>query len=132
MTWHRHATDFLSESLSSPRTQTALVAVAGASFTLAFLLPSLLSRRGHESRVLQCPSPALSHEHDSEHPLPSDVLPGARDVATPYGSIRVYEWGPEDGQKVLFVHGITTPCIALGGVAHALVDRGFRVMLFDL
>jgi pimeloyl-ACP methyl ester carboxylesterase len=60
------------------------------------------------------------------------VLPGARDVASPYGSIRVYEWGREEGPKVLLVHGITTPCIALGGVAHALVDRGCRVMLFDL
>jgi hypothetical protein len=32
----------------------------------------------------------------------------------------------------LMVHGITTPSIALGGVAHALADRGCRVMLFDL
>lgn len=44
--------------------------------------------------------------------------------------MRVYEWGPEDGHKVLLVHGITTPCIALGAVAHGLVDNGCRVMLF--
>ncbi|KAL4972320.1 Alpha/Beta hydrolase protein [Aspergillus desertorum] len=70
--------------------------------------------------------------NDNDHPLPTDVLPGARDVKTPYGSIRVYEWGPEHGPKVLLVHGITTPCISLGGLAHSLVDRGCRVMLFDL
>ncbi|RDW69082.1 alpha/beta hydrolase [Aspergillus mulundensis] len=69
---------------------------------------------------------------NNSHPLPTDVLPGARDVQTPYGSIRVYEWGPENGPKVLLVHGITNPCIALGGLAHGLVDRGCRVMLFDL
>ncbi|KFY64173.1 hypothetical protein V496_03431, partial [Pseudogymnoascus sp. VKM F-4515 (FW-2607)] len=63
---------------------------------------------------------------------PPDALPGGRDVDTPYGSIRVYEWGPEDGHKILLVHGITTPCLALGGLAHGLVKKGYRVMLFDL
>ncbi|KAM7205807.1 Alpha/Beta hydrolase fold [Naviculisporaceae sp. PSN 640] len=62
-----------------------------------------------------------------------DAFPGARDVETPYGSIRVYEWGPESGEKVLFVHGITTSCQSLGPLAHALVnEKGCRVMLFDL
>lgn len=49
-------------------------------------------------------------------PYPPDVLPGARDVDSPYGSLRVYEWGPEDGRKVLMVHGISTPCISLGNL----------------
>lgn len=61
-----------------------------------------------------------------------DLLPGARDVDTPYGSIRVYEFGPETGEKVLFVHGISTPCVTLMPIANALVGRGYRVMLFDL
>ena len=49
--------------------------------------------------------------------LPPDVLPGARDVNSPYGSLRVYEWGPENGKKVLFVHGISTPSIAFGNLS---------------
>jgi pimeloyl-ACP methyl ester carboxylesterase len=53
-------------------------------------------------------------------------------VPTPYGSIRVYEWGPEDGQKVLLIHGVSTPSVALGGVANGLAEKGCRVMLFDL
>ncbi|KAH7170586.1 hypothetical protein EDB81DRAFT_837350 [Dactylonectria macrodidyma] len=61
-----------------------------------------------------------------------DLLPGSRDVDTPYGSIRVYEFGPETGEKVLFVHGISTPCVTLTPIANALVERGYRVMLFDL
>ncbi|KAK0832012.1 hypothetical protein LTR03_015266, partial [Friedmanniomyces endolithicus] len=66
-------------------------------------------------------------------PYPPDALPGARDIETPYGSIRVYEWGPPAGRKVLFVHGISTPCIAFAGMAKLLVEReGCRVMLFDL
>jgi pimeloyl-ACP methyl ester carboxylesterase len=49
-----------------------------------------------------------------------------------YGTIRVYEWGPEDGRKVLMIHGISTPSLSLGRLAHALVKLGCRVLLFDL
>jgi len=63
-------------------------------------------------------------------PYPPNALPGARDVDTPYGKVRAYEWGPEDGRKVLLVHGISTPCISLGRVAESLVQQGCRVMLF--
>ncbi|KAM5351600.1 hypothetical protein ACJ41O_004323 [Fusarium nematophilum] len=61
-----------------------------------------------------------------------DQFPGARDVETPYGSIRVYEFGPETGEKVLFVHGISTPCITLAPLTYAIAKRGYRVMIFDL
>ena len=74
--------------------------------------------------------PRLSKEQQTELPYPPDLFPGARDVQTPFGSIRVYEWGPEDGRKVLFVHGISTPCLSLGLLAQNLVDNGCRVMLF--
>ncbi|KAI9924581.1 hypothetical protein ASPWEDRAFT_109943 [Aspergillus wentii DTO 134E9] len=135
MAWYDQTVEFLSDSIANPRTQVPLLAVTGASFTLGLLLRSLLPQGHPEGIVL--PSPrnkvlSLSDAEKRELPLPTDVLPGARDVSTPYGSIRVYEWGPEDGPKVLFVHGITTPCIALGGVAHDLVDKGCRVILFDL
>jgi pimeloyl-ACP methyl ester carboxylesterase len=63
-------------------------------------------------------------------PYPPNALPGARDVESPYGSIRVYEWGPEDGEKILLIHGISTPSIALTDLATKLVEKGFRVMLF--
>ena len=110
--------------------------MTGASFTLGLLARSVFPRGESLQTVLASPRttvlPGISESENRQLPLPSDVLPGARDVDSPYGSIRVYEWGPEDGPKVLFVHGITTPCISLGGVAHALVDRGCRVMLFDL
>jgi hypothetical protein len=59
-----------------------------------------------------------------------DQFPGSRDVQTPWGNTRVYEFGPEDGQKVLFVHGISTPCISLGELANDFVERGCRVMLY--
>ena len=74
--------------------------------------------------------PRLSTAETADLPYPPDAYPGARDVVSPYGSLRVYEWGPKDGRKVVLVHGITNPCVALGGVAHGLVDRGCRVILF--
>jgi hypothetical protein len=72
--------------------------------------------------------PATRHLKDL--PYPPDALPGGRDVETPYGSIRVYEWGPADGERVLFVHGISTPVVALGDLGHEIVARGYRVMMF--
>ncbi|EGY17557.1 uncharacterized protein VDAG_01239 [Verticillium dahliae VdLs.17] len=75
--------------------------------------------------------PSLSALQRDELPYPPDLLPGGRDVETPYGSLRVYEWGPDAGEKVLLLHGIGTPCIALGEMARALADAGHRVMLFD-
>lgn len=136
MALYSQTVDFLSESFSNNRTQLPLLAVTGASFTLGLLARSLFPHNESIQTTLVSPRstvlPGISESENKQLPLPTDVLPGARDVASPYGSMRVYEWGPEDGPKVLFVHGITTPCIALGGLAHALVDRGCRVMLFDL
>ncbi|KAI8946304.1 alpha/beta-hydrolase [Xylaria longipes] len=76
--------------------------------------------------------PALSEDEIKGLPYPPDALPGGRNVETPYGSIRVYEWGPEGGERLLFVHGISTPVVALGDLAHEMVRRGYRVMMFDL
>jgi pimeloyl-ACP methyl ester carboxylesterase len=49
-----------------------------------------------------------------------------------YGTMKVFEWGPVSGRKVLLVHGVSTPCVSLAGVAHRLVSKGCRVILFDL
>ncbi|KAK4097523.1 alpha/beta-hydrolase [Parathielavia hyrcaniae] len=77
--------------------------------------------------------PKLSQDDFDKLEYKPDNFPGARDVETPYGSVRVYEWGPVTGDKVLFVHGISTSCITLTKLAHALVqEKGCRVMLFDL
>jgi pimeloyl-ACP methyl ester carboxylesterase len=135
MAWYTHAVERASNSFNGPQVHLHLLALTGASVTLAFLCRSFLSEQHPKGTILPSPRTAVSTLSDAEKrqlPLPNDVLPGARDVASPYGSMRVYEWGPEDGPKVLFVHGITTPCIALGGLAHALADQGCRVMLFDL
>ncbi|XXG94602.1 hypothetical protein Hte_000859 [Hypoxylon texense] len=76
--------------------------------------------------------PKLSKDEIDKIPYKTDFFPGARDVVTPYGNIRVYEFGPEDGRKVLFIHGISTSCMTLKDIAMPLAENGCRVMLFDL
>jgi hypothetical protein len=111
----------------------------GVSAAAAFLAIGLLhklsrikkvSRREPVRSPLREVSASLSQEEIDALPYPPDIFPGGRDVETPYGSIRVFEWGPEDGRKVLLVHGISTPAMSLGGLAEELVERGCRVMLF--
>jgi hypothetical protein len=131
--WYSQTVETLSASLTNHPTQLTLLATAGVSLSVGLLLRAILSEEPAEGGVYHSPLASVrSSPSDKDHPLPLDALPGARDIQTPYGSMRVYEWGPEDGRKVLLVHGITTPCISLGGLAHALVDQGCRVMLFDL
>ncbi|CAI6095363.1 unnamed protein product [Clonostachys chloroleuca] len=75
---------------------------------------------------------AAGRQELEPEPYPQDVFPGGREVETPYGTIQVFEWGPENGEKVALVHGIGTPCIALGDMAKQFVAKGCRVLLFDL
>ena len=121
---------FLSLSLPPWR----LVFASSALFSLGILAGGLWYKK--RASILPSPLktllPQLPPQSIADLPYPPDCLPGARDVDTPYGSIRVYEFGPSSGRKVLLVHGISTPAIALGGVANTLVDHGCRVMLFDL
>ena len=112
-----------------------LLLSTATAFGLGLLVRGFLltARSAH---VIESPLPTLLHDLSSDQlsklPYPPDSLPGARDVSTPYGSIRAYEFGPENGRKVLLVHGVSTPCLALGAVAHGLADKGCRVCLFDL
>lgn len=125
-----------SEYVGFVHNKAVAVVVGSIVFTAGFLLRSALIPSTQPNTTTPSPRltllPQLSEDEVSRLPYPPDALPGGRDVDSPYGSTRVYEFGPEDGRKVLLIHGISTPCLALGGVAHALVEKGCRVMLFDL
>ncbi|KAL8884983.1 MAG: hypothetical protein Q9215_007084 [Flavoplaca cf. flavocitrina] len=93
------------------------LSLLGAGFTLGFLVKELYRyRRGHDP-IIPSPRetllPYLSSSEIAKLPYPPDALPGARDIPSPHGSLRVYEWGPENGRRVLMIHGISTPSIAL-------------------
>ncbi|KAM7202167.1 Alpha/Beta hydrolase fold [Rhypophila sp. PSN 637] len=121
---------------SSNSSVTVKIAITVVTTVAALSLIRRARRHVHPKAIaspLKTVIPRLSQEQLDRLEYKPDAFPGARDVETPYGSIRVYEWGPETGDKVLFVHGITTSCQSLGKLAHSLVnDDGCRVMLFDL
>ncbi|KAH8814166.1 alpha/beta-hydrolase [Hyaloscypha sp. PMI_1271] len=120
----------------SPRNFPLIIGTSVATTLAVITLAKLALQSPPKSRLILSPRetllPRLTEEEQSLLSYPPDLFPGARDVSSPYGTIRVYEWGPEDGRKVLMLHGISTPCLSLGKLAHALVKLGCRVLLFDL
>ncbi|POS73323.1 hypothetical protein DHEL01_v208289 [Diaporthe helianthi] len=104
-------------------------------------LPATLLLRRHlfpacTNKIIKSPKrtalPSARPTELSSLPYPPDALPGGRDVQTPYGSIHVFEFGPSDGERVLFLHGLSMPSVSGSNTAVALAGKGYRVMLFDL
>ncbi|KAI1500064.1 Alpha/Beta hydrolase protein [Biscogniauxia marginata] len=115
---------------------TAVIATTAAVSAVALFSLARFALWPRKPRVIRGPLttsvPRLSEAERAAIPYRTDHFPGARDVETPYGNIRVYEFGPEDGRKVLFIHGISTSCMTLTHIANPLAEKGCRVMLFDL
>lgn len=114
------------------RSELLYFAAGAASFAAVSLaFTALTSSSSGTRRAIKSP---LHTTAAVTSPYPAaDFIPGARDIDTPYGSIRTYEFGAEDAERrVLLVHGISVPSIALSGIAEGLVSNGCRVMLLDL
>ena len=94
--------------------------------------PKLKALREVISSPRQTLIPQLTSDQAKALPYPPDLMPGARDVDTPFGMMRVYEWGLSNGRKVIFVHGDTSPAPLLALIAKALAAKGCRVMLFGM
>lgn len=106
------------------------VLIGAASISSLVLLRLLTGSNPVNLKAIPSPRETLPPEVLRASPYPPDALEGARDVQTPYGSIRVYEWGPKEGKRVLLIHGMSTPSVALSDLAHKLVKKGCRVMIF--
>lgn len=123
-------------SSSNPCPNTAAIIASTALATIATLSLLRLALYPRHPKILKSPLrtviPSLTPAELDALDYKPDAFPGARDVETPYGSIRVYEWGPATGKKALLLHGISTSCQTLTHVARGLAARGHRVMLFDL
>ncbi|RKP07121.1 Alpha/Beta hydrolase protein, partial [Thamnocephalis sphaerospora] len=57
---------------------------------------------------------------------------GGEYVLLKHGETRYYLMGPEDGSKVVLVHGLSWPSPIWDEVAAGLVKQGHRVLLYDL
>lgn len=122
--------DFKMDSASRSILSAALIFLPAALILRHHLFPTKTGRiiKSPKQTVLSTLPPAEL----SSLPYPPDALPGGRDVPTPYGNIHVFEFGPSDGERVLFLHGLSMPCVSGSNTAVALAGRGYRVMLFDL
>lgn len=108
-------------------------AVLGTTLAAATGLYLLLRPASDPPTTVPSPRTDLAQLNSAEIarlPYPPDLYPGARWVDTPYGVIRVYEWGAETGRKVVFVHGIGMPCCVARDLLWELADAGYRVMTF--
>lgn len=74
--------------------------------------------------------PHLTSAQTASLAYPPDLMPGARDITTPYGIMRAYEWGPKDGKRIIMVHGDSTPSPMFWPIADSLAKAGCRVLLF--
>ncbi|EIW64718.1 alpha/beta-hydrolase [Trametes versicolor FP-101664 SS1] len=63
---------------------------------------------------------------------PEDLFPNGNYAQLPYGRVRYWLLGPEDGTKVVLIHGISTPGVTWKEIAPYLAEHGFRVLVYDL
>lgn len=108
---------------------TSLIATSIALSVGSVIFLEAALRVHHRRRHVSTQPHQLSKSNDYPY-QPDDVNAEHRIVETQYGPIQIFEWGPEDGKKVIFLHGISTPCIAFKGIAEELVHEGCRVILY--
>ena len=61
---------------------------------------------------------------------PPDMFEGGSDVRLPNGRVKYYLLGPESGQKVILIHGFSTPCLMWRELGPALANAGYRVLMY--
>jgi pimeloyl-ACP methyl ester carboxylesterase len=115
-------------TLSTLRPHQTLTLGLTLGLTLSYILRNLLTSPS-PGPPISAPSPPA--ESQTSHPYPPSALPNPRRLLTPYGALQIHEFGPPTGEKVLFLPGISTPCVALSSLATHLAQNGYRVMLFD-
>lgn len=63
---------------------------------------------------------------------PEDFYSGGAYANLPLGRVRYWLIGPEDGRRIVLIHGLSIPAIVWKDIAPALASRGYRVLLYDL
>ncbi|CAG8538936.1 2298_t:CDS:2 [Ambispora gerdemannii] len=66
-------------------------------------------------------------------PYSPDFYPGGNYIdLLPHGETRYWLFGPETGQKIVFVHGISIPSTIFKEIATYFAKKEFRVLIYDL
>ncbi|KAL4251450.1 polyketide transferase af380 family protein [Abortiporus biennis] len=74
----------------------------------------------------------LEQDNELRQIYPEEFYPNGAYFRSPWGKIRYYLLGPEDGVKVAMIHGVSVPSVAYTNIARRLAGCGFRVLLYDL
>ncbi|KAM6496412.1 Alpha/Beta hydrolase fold [Amanita muscaria] len=104
---------------------------------LLLLIPPILAVT-YLLTVLPNPQPPLNvFSSLSSLPLawsiyPDDYYPDGAYAPLPFGKVRYWLLGPDNGQNVVLIHGLSIPAIIWTDVAPSLAANGYRVLLYDL
>ncbi|OJT09521.1 hypothetical protein TRAPUB_14020 [Trametes pubescens] len=63
---------------------------------------------------------------------PDTFFDGGAYAKFPYGTVRYWLIGPEEGKRVVLIHGLSVPAMIWKDVAPQLAAKGYRVLLYDL
>ncbi|KAI0758088.1 alpha/beta-hydrolase [Fomes fomentarius] len=63
---------------------------------------------------------------------PDDFYDGGAYAKFPHGTVRYWLTGPENGKRVVLIHGLSVPSIIWKDITPKLVAKGYRVLLYDL
>ncbi|KIK34869.1 hypothetical protein CY34DRAFT_812597 [Suillus luteus UH-Slu-Lm8-n1] len=63
---------------------------------------------------------------------PEDFYSDGAYANLPLGRVRYWLIGPEDGRRIVLIHGLSIPAIVWKDIAPVLASRGYRVLLYDL
>jgi len=110
----------LSEGCSS---STMLSKVAAASVVIIGLL--LATSSGKEK-------PLASLRANPSPYYPTSLYPNSTSVESPYGFVQYALFGPEHGEKIVFVHGYSCPSPIFEKLSKSLAEDGYRVLTYDL
>ncbi|KAF9381136.1 hypothetical protein CPC16_009987 [Podila verticillata] len=112
---------------------TLITATAAASALLAVVGVRKVYKSITAERGLVLPSlRALPSQESSKSAYPEDYYPGGDYADLTFGETHYFLFGPEDGKKVVFVHGLSTPASVWSKVARHMANSGCRVLLYDL
>ncbi|KAJ8096349.1 hypothetical protein AAF712_010074 [Marasmius tenuissimus] len=75
---------------------------------------------------------SLPRESRSWSIYPDNFYEGGGYVSLPFGRTRYWLFGPEDGQKIVLIHGLSIPGFVWRDVAPELAAKGLRVLIYDL
>ncbi|KIY49147.1 alpha/beta-hydrolase [Fistulina hepatica ATCC 64428] len=109
------------------------------SYTL-LVLPPLLLTIYFLAAFPHPPPPLMVHPSLASLPntsrswdiYPEDYYPGGEYITLPYGRMRYWLFGPDNGKKIVLIHGLSVPAIIWKDVAPQLSKRGYRVLVYDL